>query len=317
MGQIGVVVSGSREVTPLLRELRLAAPDGAALPASDPGDYIEVAVRGDAGSEATRKYYLLGGPPEQDDPPGLWRIAVERKVHGQGGSRFLHKIEPGAVLTVSTPYRGFELDPRPAHRLLVAEGIGIAAIYPLVRRLAKLGQDFTLCHLGRDPLPYRAEIEALAGPRAHFPTGPEAVEPLIAALAYPAHIHVCGSSALNERVTAIALSQGISRFQIEAECFDPSPIVGPENFAFEVELRKSGEILEVPPDRSLLEVLMTGGRPVNFYCGRGDCGTCPLPVIEATGEIDHRDRFLKPEQRASTICVCVSRLKGGRLVLDA
>ena len=81
-------------------------------------------------------------------------------------------------------------------------------------------------------------------------------------------------------------------------------------------MRKTGETLWVPPDLSLLEVLMARGLAINFYCGRGECGTCPLPVIEVQGEIEHRDRFLKPEQRDEMICVCVSRMKGGRLVLD-
>jgi len=35
--------------------------------------------------------------------------------------------------------------------------------------------------------------------------------------------------------------------------------------------------------------------------------------------IDHRDRYLSDEERAAgdTLCICVSRIRGQRLVLDA
>jgi hypothetical protein len=59
------------------------------------------------------------------------------------------------------------------------------------------------------------------------------------------------------------------------------------------------------------------GYTPKFYCGRGECGICPMTVVSADGAIEHRDHTLKPEERASRICICVSRLKGGKLVLDA
>jgi hypothetical protein len=45
-------------------------------------------------------------------------------------------------------------------------------------------------------------------------------------------------------------------------------------------------------------------------------------VVSAETAIEHRDHTLKPNERATTssggrICICVSRIKGGRLVLDA
>jgi hypothetical protein len=40
-------------------------------------------------------------------------------------------------------------------------------------------------------------------------------------------------------------------------------------------------------------------------------------VLEKDGPIEHRDHFLSTEAKGDHLCICVSRLKGTRLVLDA
>ena len=70
-------------------------------------------------------------------------------------------------------------------------------------------------------------------------------------------------------------------------------------------------------DASILETMLQHGHTPKFYCGRGECGLCPMTVVSADGPIDHRDHILKPEEKAKRMCVCVSRIKGTRLVLDA
>jgi ferredoxin len=91
-----------------------------------------------------------------------------------------------------------------------------------------------------------------------------------------------------------------------------------DNIGFEVELRNSGITAHVPPDASILETLLSVGYHAQFYCGRGECGFCPLPVLETDGAIEHRDHYLQPDERNEQLCICVSRLKNGtKLVLDA
>ena len=53
-----------------------------------------------------------------------------------------------------------------------------------------------------------------------------------------------------------------------------------------------------------------------YTCLQGTCGTCITPVVE--GDIDHRDAVLKTEEKIAgdKMCVCVSRAKNGRIVLD-
>jgi ferredoxin len=67
---------------------------------------------------------------------------------------------------------------------------------------------------------------------------------------------------------------------------------------------------------SVLQALERAGVPLLSSCREGTCGTCEVAVL--AGEVEHRDRLLTPEERAAdeTMMVCVSRSRGGRLVLD-
>ncbi len=328
MSEHRVVVTGARLLTPRIRELLLTSADGQPLPPYEPGSHISVAVAGESGGAPERRdYSLIGGAAEIDDPPQTYRIAVERRAAGGGTSRFLHDgIGLGAQLAVAAPRNAFPLSLHPASRVLVAAGIGITPIYAMLRRLAARGLPFALYYLGAAPeeMAYRAEIERLAGTRAQFHCDDAFARdpdfaPIFAALDYPAEVYVCASDRLNRRVVDAALDSGLSRLQIHQQCFAPAPPVDNGNTAFEVELRRSGVTVSVPADASILEALLASGHPARFYCGRGECGTCPLPVIAADGPIEHRDHFLSPEDKASNarLCICVSRLKGTRLVLDA
>jgi ferredoxin len=86
--------------------------------------------------------------------------------------------------------------------------------------------------------------------------------------------------------------------------------------AIEVVLKRSGLTFIVPPDKSILQVLIDEGIDPMYDCQRGECGTCQVAVLE--GEPDHRDYILSDDERASNkvMQICVSRAKTPRLVLD-
>lgn len=327
MAQYEVTVAAARRLTPAIRELLLQSPDGSPLPSYGPGAHIQIDVPLEAGTPASRAYSLIGGTASEDDPANTYRIAVERRADGAGGSRLLcDQVTVGARLGISAPRNDFALETHPASRLLIAGGIGIAPIYAMARRLRRQGLAFALVYIARDvdEMAYRDEIAALAAGHAIFHAEASAAAPLdvkalVKKLAYPSEVYVCGSYALNQAVVAAAGAAGLSRLQIHEQCFAPPPVVRPENTAFDVVLRRSGLEFHVPEDASILEtMLMLGHRP-KFYCGRGECGICPMDVVAADGPIEHRDHILKPEEKAhdQRICICVSRLKGTRLVLDA
>ncbi|WP_019430300.1 2Fe-2S iron-sulfur cluster binding domain-containing protein [Limnohabitans sp. Rim47] len=86
--------------------------------------------------------------------------------------------------------------------------------------------------------------------------------------------------------------------------------------SFEVQLEKSGQILRVTKDQSILKVLQDAGHDVPFSCSEGICGTCLTKVVAGTP--DHWDMFLTPEEQEANdqMLICCSRSQTARLVLD-
>ena len=84
----------------------------------------------------------------------------------------------------------------------------------------------------------------------------------------------------------------------------------------EVVLQRSGLTFIVPPDKSILQVLIEEGIDPMYDCQRGECGICQVAVIE--GVPDHRDHILRDEEHAGNkvMQICVSRAMTSRLVLD-
>ena len=89
-----------------------------------------------------------------------------------------------------------------------------------------------------------------------------------------------------------------------------------EDAEIEVVLKRSGLTFVVPPDKSILQVLIEEAVDPMYDCQRGECGICQVAVLE--GIPDHRDHILSDSERASNkvMQVCVSRAKTPRLVLD-
>jgi ferredoxin len=69
----------------------------------------------------------------------------------------------------------------------------------------------------------------------------------------------------------------------------------------------TGVTLDVPADRSILDVLVDHGFDVESVCRQGVCGTCEMRVL--SGVPDHRDSILEESERLAgeTMMICVSR----------
>lgn len=85
------------------------------------------------------------------------------------------------------------------------------------------------------------------------------------------------------------------------------------NAPFQVKLKSTGKVLDVPADKTIVEVLKANGCRVETDCNEGFCGTCITRFI--SGEPEHRDTVLSEKDRKSYVMVCCSRAKG-LLALD-
>lgn len=84
--------------------------------------------------------------------------------------------------------------------------------------------------------------------------------------------------------------------------------------SFSIKVLSTGDVFEVPANRTMLHVLYENGYEVPLDCSNGRCGTCKTRYV--SGEIDHRDTSLTEAERSEYLTVCVSRALSGQVVLD-
>ena len=126
-------------------------------------------------------------------------------------------------------------------------------------------------------------------------------------------VYCCGPAGLMAAVEACA--SHLPSADVHFEHFSASgELHKEEDKTFEVVLGKSGKRLSVPPDRTILNVLLEARCEVDFSCEEGTCGTCITRLL--AGEADHRDVVLTEGERKTHILVCCSRSKTPSLTLD-
>ena len=85
---------------------------------------------------------------------------------------------------------------------------------------------------------------------------------------------------------------------------------------FQIRLASTGEVIDIPADKTIVEVLEEEGIDVTVSCEQGICGTCLTGVNEGTP--DHRDSYLTDDEHAANdvMTICCSRAKSELIELD-
>lgn len=310
-------VSRIRQMTGQVKSFQLRSADGSGLPSFAAGAHLPVRIRLPGGETLQRHYSILSSP----DDLTHYEIAVLLEADGRGGSRYLHEhIQAGQLIEMDMPQNNFSLVSDAAHSILIAGGIGITPILSMAHTLAARGASFEVHYAARSAadLAYHAEIGELSDGRAHFyssesaPTERLDINALLSSPRPGTHVYVCGPVRMIEAVRALSGTQGWDSRQIHFESFGACPTASDREIT--VQLARSGLTVTVSRSRTLLEALLDAGISIPSDCKRGECGMCRTDVLD--GQPDHRDVCLTPDERERSMCVCVSRARGGQLVLD-
>ncbi|WP_221585837.1 PDR/VanB family oxidoreductase [Microbacterium sp. G2-8] len=306
-----LVVTARTPVAESVVALELRAPNGRPLPAWIPGAHIDLVLA----DGLVRQYSLCSSPDDRD----AWRVAVLRDDDGRGGSVAAHDLRAGDRVRARGPRSGFGFEtPRARERVcFIAGGIGITPILPMVRAAEAAGADWTLDYSVRTraALPFADELAA-RGDRVRIHVSGEGGRADLSQIvvdAGDAPVWACGP----ERMLGALREATGPDARLHVEPFTtgnlPSAV---RREPFDVEVMSSGQVLTVPADRSVLDVLEDNDVFVLSSCREGTCGTCETVVVD--GEVDHRDRVLSEAERASSpvMMVCVSRAACPRIVLD-
>lgn len=291
--------------------------EGGTFAAFEAGSHIDLHL----GNGLVRSYSLFNAAGETH----RYAVGILKDAKSRGGSRWVHEqLRVGGTITISAPRNNFKLHEDAAHSVLVAGGIGITPILCMARRLKELGRSFEVMYFARSRqgAAFVAEIEALGVPvHWHFDEergGPPDLKALLAQR--PAgtntHYYACGPAVMLDAFEQNCAELGYANAHIERFTAVEVKAASDARATYTVELKRSGKVISVSADQTLLQAIRACGVEPSTSCEDGICGACETRVLEGTP--DHRDSVLsKAEQAANkSMMVCVSGCKSERLVLD-
>lgn len=315
--KLSVAVARITPVAEGILAFDLVAPDGGELPAFTAGAHIEVHLADDM----IRSYSISSDPSERHH----YEIAVLKEASGRGGSIAMHDtVKVGDMLTITAPINHFALAGKEAKaHLLLAGGIGVTPMMAMIAELESRGAKWSMHYLTRSPertafLGRLAPLVAAGKVTIHHDGGDPANGPDLAQLLsnfdVGTHLYYCGPPGFMSACSG--LLQAWPPHTIHREYFAAAESAGDAriNAPFQVKLASSGQVLDVPADRTIVDVLKDAGCVVETDCRDGYCGTCITRYL--AGEPEHRDTVLSEKERKSYVMVCCARARKGPLELD-
>ncbi len=318
-----------------INSYELVDPDGGELPEFTPGAHLDINFR-----DGRVRQYSISSPSSDRM---RYRIGVLkiRPPNGRGGSMAVfERVHVGRVVSIGGPRNNFLLDETAKKSMFIAGGVGITPLLCMLHRLEDIGADFVLhyCAKAKKNVAFSKELkkfEADGKVIFHLDGGdPKRGINLKKELADPeegTHLYFCGPPGLMGAIKKF--SSHWPSGTVHYEYFGAPPASEPPvpkagqptkveehigdlaiGVGFQVAIAGTDKSYEVPPDRSILDVLIENGHKVEKSCGAGMCGACKTRYV--AGIVDHRDLVLRDEEKANYILPCVSRCSSEKLVLD-
>ncbi|KAI0439474.1 pyruvate kinase-like protein [Xylaria telfairii] len=279
--------------------------------------FPHVRVKFGSDSEFTRAYSVVSGDMKR------FELGIARDDNSRGGSVYLHDIMAvGDTLKVAKGHASakkwvVEQFYSKKH-IFILGGIGVTAFLGEIRTLVKQCVQFEI-HYAVRSLSDAAYLHQL--PKAHTTLYAKTegqrlrvrdIVPSFGGSANPhAVVYCCGPTAMIDETRNLTGELGYPQSYVYFEEF--GGVTAGTGDPFEVEVRATGKILQVPREKSLLQVLNEAGFDIDSSCLAGNCGACMVDYCK--GEVIHQGVALDDEQKSTSILSCVSRGKG-RITLN-
>ena len=311
-----MAVTAVTEEAPGIRALHLQHLDGRPFTPFRAGAHVDV-----LGPTGVLRQYSLASDPH--DPSALV-IAVKLEPESRGSSAALHRVAVGDRLEIGEPRNLIGIVDGADRHLLVAGGVGVTPLLAMAYDLDRRGEDFHLHYVARSresaAFVRLLESDVAFTDRVSFHFGiprdehPGLFASILTPLSRDSHVYTCGPDGFMSTV-AEAAGPVVGEDHVHIEHFTAIEVDTTGDTPFTVEL-DTGEVFEVPADRSVLEVLEENGVEVFKSCTEGICGSCVSGVLDGTP--DHRDQCLSAADKAANkeMALCVSRALTERLVIE-
>ena len=290
---------------------------GSKFPPFSAGSHIDLHLA----NGLVRSYSLLNDCQDAE----CYVVGILKDKSSRGGSRYLHEqLRVGTTIEISAPRNNFELEENAQHSVLIAGGIGVTPLLSMAKRLKQLGRSFEFLYFARskDSAAFIAEIKQLSVPVYwHFDDergGPPNLRNLLSGRADSPHTHfyACGPTVMLDAFEDTCKELGIRTSHVERFSAVKQAAATDALKSYKVLLQRSGRIVQVTPEVSLLNALRNANCSIQTSCEEGICGSCETRVLN--GDPDHRDSVLSADERVrnKTMMICVSGCKSELLTLD-
>ncbi|WP_078322464.1 PDR/VanB family oxidoreductase [Mycobacteroides chelonae] len=310
-----VLVTDTRPVTAdgTVLALALSRTGRTPLPGWSAGAHIDLTLP----SGLVRQYSLCGDPGDRSH----YRIAVRRTPDSRGGSGEVHAaVRAGTEVRISKPRNAFPLavggyNQRTAAVRLIAGGIGITPILPMLTLLEQTSLPWSMIYCGRsrDSMAFVDELEQF-GDRITIhcddESGLATATELLGDLDDASAVYTCGPQPMIESLRAALVARPDVEFHYER--FSAAPVVDGQEF--DIELASTAEVVTVAADQTALAAILAARPDATYSCQQGFCRSCAVRVLDGTPE--HRSTALSQnEMDEGYFLPCVSRAHG-RLSID-
>jgi vanillate O-demethylase ferredoxin subunit len=298
-----------------IASFELVDPHGRDLPPFTAGAHLDVRIN----DRIRRQYSLCNDPAERH----RYVIAVLKEPAGRGGSLALHAISEGSTLTVSEPINRFPLAGREARsHLLLAGGIGVTPMMAMIAELETKERSWRMhyCTRSRESTAFLDRLEPFLAAKKvelHHDGGDPSkgldISRTLSDFEIGTHLYYCGPPGFMR-----AAKNAVGAWpphNVHCEYFEaPEDRPAAESGPFQIKIKSTGQVYDVPPDKTIVAVLREHGFEIATDCEDGYCGTCITRYV--AGEPEHRDTVLSEGERKSYVMVCCARSKSPMLVLD-
>lgn len=331
--------------------LTLQSPDGRALPAALPGQYVAVRLRPSADSPPLFRSYSLSGPVSTQ----RYRISVKVEPHGAAGTWLHDHIAVGDRLDVSSPRGSFVLGDGMGPVVLLSAGIGATPVMAMLYALAaaRTARPVVWLYGARDGQhhPFAAEVRRLLGGLTHgrrwvcySAPGPADTMPgdydvsghlslaVLERVGLPrdADVYLCGPARFMAEMKGVLARLGVAPERIRAELFNGNEsltpgVVGaatrrlhvPEHDADTgplVSFARSGIAAHWNPSAygSVLELAEACDVSVRWSCRTGVCHNCETGLV--SGEVVYAPEPLDRPAEGNLLVCCARPV--GNVVVD-
>ncbi|MCJ8318118.1 MAG: 2Fe-2S iron-sulfur cluster-binding protein [Colwellia sp.] len=315
-GELSLVISGIRQLTPEIRAYELRRKNNEPLPKINAGAHIQVPVILENKQLVWRNYSISSNPERTDS----YEIAVKKEQHGSGGSQAIHQsYQLGITLNCKAPRNNFSLNKSNSTSVLIAAGIGITPIKSMALALLKQDKEFELHFAGRteEYMAYADRLSRQVGDKLHLYISAQgnrlSFNQLMANRSDETNFYFCGPASMLNTFKQCAIELGISSDRIHFEQFNQA--VNESARACQLTLTKSNVTIDVNSEQTLLDAVLEANVELPYSCMVGECKSCVVNIPK-DADVEHLDSCLTDKERTLKMCLCVSRPRSKVLAIE-